>query len=105
MLPATMELYFGVTEMVLISPGVTVTLAVLTTAPDVACTVQVPTRFEGQGPIIAQAGQRGEWIGWLDLTFDAEGSQTAFDGNSEALTAQYGDDSEMKRYVNEIGGE
>ena len=61
-----------------------------------------PVRFEGRGPVIAQAGYRGEWIGWLDASLDSQGDVTSFDGATEALIDAYGEDAEMSEFVEQI---
>lgn len=55
----------------------------------------VPYTPPGTQTVISQAGYRGEWIGRLDLQFDAEGRITAQKGGPVPLEAQYTDDPDM----------
>ena len=55
----------------------------------------VPYTPPGTQTVISQAGYRGEWIGRLDLQFDAEGRIAEQQGGPIPLEAQYTDDPDM----------
>ena len=61
-----------------------------------------PVRFEDGSSVIAQAGYRGEWLGFLHASLNGQGDVTDFSGTSEALIDTYGDDAEMTKFVDQI---
>lgn len=49
--------------------------------------------------LIVSAGSRGEYIGQLDLEFDAQGSIVSYDMHLQQLTDEVPDDPEMKQWL------
>jgi 2',3'-cyclic-nucleotide 2'-phosphodiesterase (5'-nucleotidase family) len=56
-----------------------------------------------QGAVIVSAGSRGEYIGRIDLEFDANGNLLSHDGYVQALTDQVADDAEMRSWMAQSG--
>lgn len=63
-----------------------------------------PTRHTEKGAVIAQAGYRGEWIGSMQVEFDARGNVVNFQGQTVALAPEYSDDAQMREFLNRIQG-
>jgi len=55
------------------------------------------------GPIIVSAGSRGEFVGRLDLHFDANGELQSFDGHMQLLGDEVVDDPEMRQWMAQSG--
>ncbi|MFN2132657.1 MAG: bifunctional metallophosphatase/5'-nucleotidase [Anaerolineae bacterium] len=55
------------------------------------------------GPIIVSAGNRGEYVGRLDLSFDANAELQSFDGHVQILTDEVPDDPQMRQWMAQSG--
>jgi len=62
-------------------------------------TVLVPVRYGGAGPVIAQAGSQGQFVGFVELKIDRAGVVIAFSGKAELLTEKYADDPEVVKLL------
>jgi 2',3'-cyclic-nucleotide 2'-phosphodiesterase (5'-nucleotidase family) len=55
------------------------------------------------GPVIVSAGSRGEYIGRIDLHFDADAHLTSFDAEMFVLGNDVEDDPEMRQWMAQSG--
>jgi 2',3'-cyclic-nucleotide 2'-phosphodiesterase (5'-nucleotidase family) len=59
--------------------------------------------LDREGVVIVSAGSRGEYVGRVNLRFDANGKVTFHDGSVQALTDEVPDDPEMRSWMAQNG--
>jgi 2',3'-cyclic-nucleotide 2'-phosphodiesterase (5'-nucleotidase family) len=59
--------------------------------------------LEANGVVIVSAGSRGEYIGQIDLQFDAAGNLVSYDGHVQLLLADIADDPELQSWMASSG--
>ena len=55
------------------------------------------------GPLIVSAGSRGEFVGRVDMHFDAEGNLLSFDSDMQMLTDEVAEDTGMRQWLLQSG--
>jgi 5'-nucleotidase/2',3'-cyclic-nucleotide 2'-phosphodiesterase/3'-nucleotidase len=55
------------------------------------------------GPVIVSAGNRGEYIGRVDLEFDAAGNVVSVDAKMQILSDEIQEDPEMRQWMAQSG--
>ena len=64
--------------------------------------VYVPA-LDVNGALIVSAGSRGEYVGRIDLDFDADGNVVSHHSQVQALTGEIADDPDMRRWMAQSG--
>jgi 2',3'-cyclic-nucleotide 2'-phosphodiesterase (5'-nucleotidase family) len=59
--------------------------------------------LEAGGVLIVSAGSRGEYVGRVDLEFDAQGNLVSHESEMQALTEDIADDVEMRQWMAQVG--
>jgi 2',3'-cyclic-nucleotide 2'-phosphodiesterase (5'-nucleotidase family) len=58
---------------------------------------------EANEVLIVSAGSRGEYVGRIDLYFDADGNVASYEGRVQPLTEEIADDPEMRTWMAQSG--
>jgi 2',3'-cyclic-nucleotide 2'-phosphodiesterase (5'-nucleotidase family) len=59
--------------------------------------------LNANGAVIVSAGSRGEYVGRIDLEFDASGAVTSYEAHVQQLTDQIADDPGMRTWMAQSG--
>jgi 2',3'-cyclic-nucleotide 2'-phosphodiesterase (5'-nucleotidase family) len=61
-----------------------------------------PVRYGASGTLITQAGDRGEWLGILDLEFDQQGRVVSYEGRGHDLDESIPEDDGMISWLQSV---
>lgn len=64
--------------------------------------LQEPWKDPASGTLVVQAGFQGEWIGELEIRFDASGKTTSYKGTSVVLSEVFPDDPEVRAWLDSL---